>query len=172
MEPDDCHKFSQGLYLEVDKNNNVRITRMDFFNKAVIKEPWIVPAPKKDNSHLEVYTYEAMAKGNKPPYFSKDAVVEVKEVTARNISIEFEAADDDDLVYYYEIHLLEKDTGYPAGYHHTIVYSDFYRTPDPKQMKQRYAQKLDILSFKVIFALLEPSREYYSESFFGAEIEL
>ena len=189
MEPDDCHKFSQGLYLEVDKNNNVRITRMDFFNKAVIKEPWIVPAPKKDNSHLEVYTYEAMAKGNKPPYFSKDAVVEVKEVTARNISIEFEAADDDDLVYYYEIHLLEKDTGYPAGYHHTIVYSDFYRTPDPKQMKQRYAQKLDILSFKVIFALLEPSREYlikvvavdsfglksepiYSESFFGSEIEL
>ncbi len=160
MEPGDCHNFSQGLYLEVDKNNNVRITRMDFFNKAEIKKPWIVPSPKEDKSHLQAYTLEAMSANNKAPYFEKNAAITIKRMTKRMIYFDFDAAKDDDLVYYYEIHLIEHDTGYPAGYNHTITYSDFYRSANPEQMKTKLSKTAKINDFKVLFGLLETDREY------------
>ncbi len=159
MEPSDCHSFSQGLYLEVDKNNNVRITRMDFFNKVDLKQPWVVEAPKSDLSHLKAYTYEARSAINKAPYFEPGAAVKIKKLTRTKLDIEFDAAKDDDYVYYYEIHLLEKDSGYPAGYVHTITYSDFYRQPEAANMKKQYKKSIDVGVFRVIF-LLETDREY------------
>lgn len=160
MEPSDCHYFSQGLYLEVDKNHNVRITRMDFFNKAEIKQPWIILAPKEDNSHLTKYTLEALSQDNKPPYFEADAGVRFRRITKTNIYLEFDAAKDDDYVYYYEVHLIENETDYPAGYTHAITYSDFYRYPDTDKMKTKFTKAFSMSDFKVTFGMLDSYKEY------------
>ena len=82
---------------------------MDFFHEAEIKSPWLVPAPKADKSHLQYYTTEARKSANQAPYFEDDAYLTIRRLAKKKLDIEFSAAKDDDLVYAYEIHLLDKD---------------------------------------------------------------
>ena len=66
------YRVSEGLLFEIDKNGNIRITRLDHLNKSIIKDAWILPAPKADKSHLKVYSPECKFKARKPE-FQKDA---------------------------------------------------------------------------------------------------
>ena len=50
------YKISEGLLFEIDKNGNLRITRLDYHNRSVIKDSWELEAPKSDNSHLNAYS--------------------------------------------------------------------------------------------------------------------
>lgn len=152
--------FSQGLYLEVDNKNNVRITRMDFFNEAEIKEPWIVLAPKEDKSHLKFYTTEARTKNNKAPYFPNDAYINIRRVAKKKLDIEFITALDDDLVYAYEVHLLIKETGLPAGSTYAITLSDFYLTPDPKDMDKKVFRAFSTDNFGLANKEFDPNEDY------------
>lgn len=160
MEPSDCHDFSQGLYLEVDGHHNVRVTRMDFYNKAQIKHPWVIPAPKEDGSHLNRYTSEAILVNNKAPSFQKGSSVNVSRKGTKQIEISFDAACDDDYVYYYEIHLLDKDTLCKVGKSHVITYSDFYRFANPKDMKKRLKKVVDVELFQLPTGFLEREKKY------------
>ena len=160
MEPEDCHSFSQGLYLEVDKNHNVKVTRMDFLNKAKIKEPWIIPSPKQDKSHLSKYTSEAVSLNNKAPFFLKSAEAVLQIVSKDKLTIKFDAAFDDDYVYYYELHLAETKKHFLLGKKPVITYSDFYRVPDPKEMKKRLTKVIDVAAFNLPSGELKSGVEY------------
>lgn len=100
--------FSQGLFVQADGNGNVRVTRCDFVNDRIIKQPWDLPRPKKDNSHLDAYDNQRRKDANVAPVFSEEANVSVREI-ADGISFQWDAATDDDMVRYYTIKLYSVD---------------------------------------------------------------
>jgi predicted phosphodiesterase len=124
-------KFSQGLLLQFDKKGNARLTRMDFYNKAVIGEPWELGAPRKDLSHLGRYRHEDMKARNTPPTLSSAQFKEGK--------LCFAAGKDDEFVHHYRI-TLSKDGEQVAL---KKILADFYKVPLPSQMKDSFELPLD-----------------------------
>lgn len=100
----DARSRSQGTLIEVDENDNVRITRIDFVKRKQIKDVWIVPAPKEDKSHLSYYT-SARADKNLAPFFGSAASVQLVPSGADKVRIDYSKAFDDDMVYSYTITL-------------------------------------------------------------------
>lgn len=135
----EAHEFSQGLYLEADRAGNVRLTRMDFFHQGSIKQPWLIPAPRADGSHLKSYTPAQREKNNQPPAFPAGATAALKSVdTAAVLStmtFDFTQAADDDMVMAYRVAFLDARTSAPMKT--VAVYSDFYRHPQLSNMAPR-----------------------------------
>ncbi len=163
METADCQDFSQGLYLEVDRANNVRITRVDFLNQALIGQPWIIGAPQADKSHLKKYTYEKLVSQNQAPYFEPNAQSRIIRLTPEILEIEFDAALDDDYVYYYEIHLLEAHSGRAVGDTHVVSYSDFYRYPSPDMMSRTCKRSINLEAFGIPEGSIPAHKQYVVE---------
>ena len=94
---------SSGLLVQVDKNNNLKITRLDFSNDSIIKEPFYISAPDlEDKSHLYHYNDAYFNADNTAPEFATDADVSGK-ITGANIVVTFDAAADNDMVHHYVI---------------------------------------------------------------------
>lgn len=72
-------KLSEGLLVEIDKCNNLRITRLDYHNRSIIKDAWELPVPSADNSHLKVYSPDRKYNVQKPE-FNKNADFTLKQV--------------------------------------------------------------------------------------------
>lgn len=123
-------RFSQGLLLQFDKKGNARLTRMDFYNRAVIGDLWELPAPRKDLSHLSRYNHETLRARNTPPVLSSAEFKDGK--------LYFAAGKDDEFVHHYRI-TLSKD-GVPVA--EKKILADFYRVPLPSQMKADYELSL------------------------------
>jgi 3',5'-cyclic AMP phosphodiesterase CpdA len=125
-------QVSQGLYLEVDKSNNVKITRIDFTNKKDIKTDWIIPASKSDKSNLLYYTPQQEASNNTAPVFPAGATV--KELTKEygKYDLMFTQAKDNDMVFSYEVSFIEKGTDKLIKEFST--YSDFFSFANPADM--------------------------------------
>lgn len=94
-------KASQGEYVEVDGNGNVRIKRLDFYNSdleggevKVIGKPWEILGTKADGSHLTRYTEKNRADGNTAPIFPSDAKLSVSQ-KGNLATVTFPAASDD-----------------------------------------------------------------------------
>lgn len=92
---------SQGQYVEVDKQGNVRIKRIDFYNSDVgkgdikiIGEPWDIVGISSDGSHLGKYTKEERAACNIGPTFGEGAAISA-ETNGNTVKISFPAARDD-----------------------------------------------------------------------------
>lgn len=131
--PSDCMQYSQGLYVEIDANNNTRITRMDFYNKATIKESWVIPAPDANKTFLKYYTNNRSLENNGPSF---DATATVKkdsiDTTKNTMTFEFNKATDDDMVYNYLVSFVDNTTGKTVK--SVLMYSDFYRHANPADM--------------------------------------
>lgn len=128
----DSWRFSQGLLCELDKNGALRITRIDFYNKSKIKEPWTLLPPSDDRSHLLSYRKDR-AKESKAPYFAENFSSDVNFFDAeggKKISLSFSAACAEDMVHHYIINISSKDSG-EKEYR---VLADFYRHPYPADM--------------------------------------
>ena len=126
--------FSQGMIVDVDKDNNIRITRIDIAKKMVIKQPWYIDAYKADGSSLIRYSKETRLANNRTPQFP--AGIEVIEVSGTELRIDFKAAMDDDMVFYYEIEVLNENGAKIAS--KTIV-TPFYNDPQLKNMPKSYS---------------------------------
>ena len=124
-------KFSQGLLLQLDRKGNARLTRMDFYHKAVIGEPWELDAPRKDGSHLQRYNHETLKARNTPPTLSPARFQDGK--------LCFEAGKDDEFVHHYLI-TVSRD-GVPVA--SKKVLADFYASPLPSGMKPLYELPLE-----------------------------
>lgn len=48
--------FAQGLLIQIDEDGNLRVTRMDFYRRTTVGEPWYLDAPAADGRHLTRYT--------------------------------------------------------------------------------------------------------------------
>ena len=53
------YEYGQGYLVEVDKNSNTRVIRLDMYNEVVLNDSWVIPAPKDDGSHLACYSSTA-----------------------------------------------------------------------------------------------------------------
>lgn len=150
---------SQGMYVEIDKNNNVKLTRMDFANKEDIKSPWIIPAPKADKSHLLYYTPAQEALNKTAPTFDAGATVKITGAAYGALHMQFDTAKDSDLVFCYEISFLDNATGKTIK--EISTYSDFYIHAKPSEMASNL--KKDIYDADNVLSpfTLKYDKDYY-----------
>ncbi len=157
----DCRQFSQGLLVQFDRKGNMRVTRMDFYNRSTIGEPWTVLRPAKDLSHLSEYSHDRRSAANAAPVLSRLNV----EVTDRNpdvsssrdcshesqsgsnscdtVTAVFAAGEDDEFVHHYVLTLTD-------GRGDTVkvkkLLSDFYRVPRTELMKKEWREPFAVPS--------------------------
>jgi len=126
---------SGGLLVQVDKNNNLKITRLDFANDSVIKQPFYISAPDLENkSNLLHYNDDYFNLDNTAPVFSKSASV-TAELSGSNIKLSFDAAIDNDMVHHY----LFEIKGLPSGTVKNVKsFSEFYLYPTAKDFPKSY----------------------------------
>lgn len=120
----DNRSYSDGMIVEVDGEGNVRVTRLDFKMASVIKQPWIIPAPKADKSHLTVYSAETRAAANTAPAF--EGTIEALFKTQTELKVSFPKAVDDDMVFRYTVKI-KKDGNEQNS---ATFYSPFFDYPD------------------------------------------
>ena len=127
--------ISSGLLVQVDKNNNLKITRIDFTNDKVIKQPFYVSAPDMENeSHLYSYNDAYFNADNTAPEFAADADISGKMV-GDNMVVTFDAAADNDMVHHYVIEIV----GAPSTSKKSVkAYSDFYLYAQPEDFPESY----------------------------------
>ena len=136
----DKDEFSQGLLVQFDKKGNMRIFRMDFYNKSVIGEPLEMVRPRKDGRHLEPYSFELRKSVNEPPVLSTMDVAPAKtpepwrKDKPAGISVNFPSGTDDEFVHHYEVTLSS------AGnlLVNKKILADFYKCPLPSMMKSSW----------------------------------
>ncbi len=142
----DKFEFSQGLICQIDENGNMRINRMDFYNKTTIDAPWEISRPTADGSHLTAYGKDrGYPENNAAPVLSqniKAVTAEADENGNRNVIIEFGAATDDTFAHHYTMAL--KKAGEPVK--NFKILSDFYRVKTPAEMKKTLSCDLGALS--------------------------
>ena len=132
---DDSHNVSNGLLVQVDKNNNLKITRLDFANDSVIKQPFYIPAPDLENkSHLYHYNDAYFNADNTAPVFDADANVGGK-IAGENMVVTFDAAADNDMVHHYVIEIKGSQSGSVKS---VKALSEFYLYPQPEDFPDDY----------------------------------
>ena len=132
--PENRRSYSQGMIVEVDANNNIRITRIDLAKDMVIKDPWYIDAYKADGSSLVRYSNETRLANNRAPQFP--AGIEVVEVSTNELRVDFKSASDDDMVFFYQIEVLNENGTAIAS--KTIV-TPFYDDPQLTNMPGSYS---------------------------------
>ena len=132
----DCNFVSSGHLCEVDVNGALRITRLDFSFDKEIKEPWIIPSPKKDRSHLKRYTADR-GQISTSPWFGDGFCAEIRYGKETPVLV-FSAAHDEDLVHHYDVDVYVNDEA--VSTHHILA--DFYRHPTPSLMAKEICLKL------------------------------
>ncbi|MBE6654718.1 MAG: hypothetical protein E7608_04595 [Ruminococcaceae bacterium] len=142
--PGDASQSSAGLLLEVDKNGNIRITRMNFADGTTFKDAWEISAPQADGSHLTKYTKDR-ANSNKAPEMKGEVKVSTTVVGGNTVgAVVFDAGTDDDFVHHYEIKVTNASTG--ALVNQISYLTNFYLHSNPKEtMPKTYSISLGAL---------------------------
>ena len=136
---DESSDISNGLLVQVDKKNNVKITRLDFTNNEVIKEPFYIPAPDLTNkTHLKSYDYDYFYTNNTAPTFASNAGVSGV-IVGENLEITFDAASDNDMVHHYAMEIKSLPGGKVTKVN---AFSEFYFYNQPEDFPQFYTMKV------------------------------
>lgn len=132
---DDSWGVSSGLLVQVDKDNNLKITRLDFTHDSVIKQPFYISAPDlEDKTHLYHYNDAYFNADNTAPVFSKSAKTTGK-LANGNMVVTYDAATDNDMVHHYVVDI----KGTPSqSVKSTKIYSEFYLYPQPEDFPDDY----------------------------------
>ena len=134
----DRFEFSQGLLLQFDDRGNMRVTRMDFHNKAGIGEPWILSHPSKGGKHLRKYSHSVRKAVNEAPSLSSlTAAPDAEGMWTAT----FAGGSDDEFVHHY-ILVLNRDGKEICR---KKILSDFYRHPQTSGMKKTWSRALGVL---------------------------
>lgn len=147
----DAIQFSQNLLIELDKEGNCRIRRIDCYNKDEIKIPWELDAPKKGTDFLNKYTFaRGDEKHNKAPEMNGKCYLgeRINKDGDNVVTITFDSGCDDDFVHRYVVTYYENDV--KVG--EKKILADFYKHPHPKDMKKSYSldlcKKVDGVKYK------------------------
>ena len=97
-----------GLLLEIDKNGNIRVRRLNFKTGTICADDWMIPALKNGKRELK-YT-AARAQQVQKPYFKKGATVSLEQ-SKYNLHLAFDASICEDYVYYYKVVITDNKTG-------------------------------------------------------------
>ncbi len=123
------HDQGNCCWVQVDKNGNVKISRLDVYRSynakldedkdgkpdhadepVFIKEPWVISGIDAEGSHLKKYSKETRLASNKAPEFPAAASATYTPVVNGSTKITFDAAIDDDMVKYYFIDIYDGET--------------------------------------------------------------
>ena len=132
--PENRRSFSQGMIVDIDKDNNIRITRIDIAKDMVIKNPWYIDAYKVDGSSLTRYSKETRLANNRAPQFPSG--IDVVEVSSTELRVDFKAAVDDDMVFFYQIEVLNESGATIAS---NVIVTPFYNDPQLQNMPKSYS---------------------------------
>lgn len=137
------YESSQGMYIEVDKYYNTRVTRYDLQHGVQIKTPWVIEAPKEDNSHLLKYSEKVRRRDDMGPVLYGDAYYTQN---GGKINLVFDAfTHETDQVYAYEVQVfdgkLPSEIGdYDIPNERKVILNDWYKNY-PTSEKFNYAFK-------------------------------
>ena len=135
----DSYSVSSGLLVQVDKNNNMKITRMNFAAGKVIKEPFYISAPDLENElNLLHYNDDYFNLNNVAPEFPLGAMA-TGTINGSYINLNFGAATDDDMVHHYQVDIKDKATGIVES---TKIFSEFYMYSNSEEMPENYTFKV------------------------------
>ena len=140
----DASQVSNGHLVQIDEDGNLRIIRVNFGLKKLIKEPWILPAPTADGAHLKCYTWErGSAEKNQPPVLAEDAIIVTDNAAwvtdgALRTTLAFKAGTDDDLIHYYKVTITEGDQVVEEA----KLLADSYLLASPADMKTLWTLEL------------------------------
>lgn len=137
----DRYDISSGLFVQVDKNGNTRITRMFFSEDDTFDSPWEISYPNAQKTHLEKYSLEARKNANTAPELGEIKLTtgNVKNYGAGvAVTVTFDAAKDDEFAHHYNVIVKNKDTG--AIIINRNILSDFYHHAKRSDMKSEYSQ--------------------------------
>lgn len=153
----DRHSYSVGEVVEVDSSGAVRITRLDFFKRAAIRDPWTL-LPCGEDGYLDRYQLETRTENNAAPYFEQGAAIKAEPISSTGLKLTFDRAKDDMLVLSYGVtakdaagrelsFTLTDESGRctfsPSKYSNGFA-DDFYDWPTPEEMP---AQKVLLMRF-------------------------
>lgn len=130
----DCNDFSQGNLLQFDASGNMRVLRMDFYNKDVIGEPIVSSYPTSDKGHLTKYNHTTLSLANEAPSLSTLNV----DVTDGIATAKWAAGTDDEFVHHYVLTL--KKGG--AVVTTMKILADFYKSAKTSGMRKEWTRSL------------------------------
>ena len=130
----DCNDFSQGNLLQFDASGNMRVLRMDFYNKDVIGEPIVSSYPTSDKGHLTKYNHTTLSLANAAPSLSTLNV----DVTDGIATAKWAAGTDDEFVHHYVLTL--KKGG--AVVTTMKILADFYKSAKTSGMRKEWTRSL------------------------------
>lgn len=130
----DCNDFSQGNLLQFDASGNMRVLRMDFYNKDVIGEPIVSSYPTSDKGHLTKYNHTTLSLANAAPSLSTLNV----DVTDGIATVKWAAGTDDEFVHHYVLTL--KKGG--AVVTTMKILADFYKSAKTSGMRKEWTRSL------------------------------
>ena len=136
----DAHQFSQGWLIEMDASGNMNLTRMDFYNTAVIGEPFDLPKPD-GIAHLAKYSRAAREAANSAPKANLNIGIAL---TEGNVTLDFASFEDDEFVHDYTVTIW----GGGEIIAQKRILADFYRHPDTKDMMPSHSVTFDISKFE------------------------
>ena len=138
---EDCRSYSQGMVVEIDNNNNIRITRIDFKLGKQIKNCWYIDRIKEDQSNLMRYNRARVMEKNTAPAFDETASIKITQKTVNSSEISFDIAKDDDMVEYYHVEVFDsKGTRVET----VKTLSPFYKHPDLSTLPPTHAVNFDL----------------------------
>ncbi len=133
----DCNDFSQGNLLQFDASGNMRVLRMDFYNKDVIGEPIVSSYPTSGKSHLTKYNHTTLSLANSAPSLSTLSV----DVADGVATAKWAAGTDDEFVHHYVLTL--KKSGVTVAT--KKILADFYKSAKTTGMKKEWTRSLGSL---------------------------
>ncbi len=134
----DCNDFSQGNLLQFDASGNMRVLRMDFWNKDVIGEPIVSSYPTSDKSHLTKHNHTTLSLANAAPSLSTLSV----DVADGVATAKWAAGTDDEFVHHYVLTL--KKSGVTVST--KKILADFYKSAKTSGMKKEWTRSLGSLA--------------------------
>lgn len=133
--PSDAGQTSAGHLVQIDKNGNVRITRMNFADNSTFKTSWELSAPQADGSHLTAYTKDR-ANSNAAPTMSGELKITTSKIGSSSVATaSFKAGTDDDFVHHYIVKVTNATTG--AVVSENKYLTDFYLYSNPAESMKK-----------------------------------
>ncbi len=134
----DCNDFSQGNLLQFDASGNMRVLRMDFWNKDVIGDPIESSYPTSNKGHLTKYNHTTRSLANAAPSLSTLSV----DVAGGVATAKWAAGTDDEFVHHYVLTLRKSGVTVATK----KILSDFYKSAKTTGMKKEWTCSLGSLA--------------------------
>ena len=133
----DANDFSQGNLLQFDASGNMRVLRMDFYNRDVIGDPIESSYPTSDKNHLTKYNHTTRSLANGAPSLST-LDVEVNDGVA---IAKWAAGTDDEFVHHYVLTLRKGGSLVVTK----KILADFYKSAKTSGMRKEWTRSLGAL---------------------------